>query len=160
MFQVNELKDKGNQALAADKLNDAIKYYTEAIELDPNNHVLYSNRSAAYAKFGQLELALNDANKTVSLKPSWSKGYSRKGSALAFLERFEEAIAAYEEGLKLEPDNQQLKNGASEVKLQAEETKQRLEFYLKTLRAHPKTSQWVNDPEYHELVKVSIVLYY
>jgi stress-induced-phosphoprotein 1 len=43
----------------------------------------------------------------VSLNPKWAKGYSRKGAALHGLEDFDGAIAAYEEGLKLEPGNAQ-----------------------------------------------------
>lgn len=67
------LKDKGNAALQAGKFSDAIKYYTEAITLDDNNHVLYSNRSAAYAKASKYHQALEDAEKTVQLKPDWGK---------------------------------------------------------------------------------------
>ena len=43
------------------------------------------------------------------MNPKWAKGYSRKGAALHGLEDFEGAIAAYEEGLKLEPGNAQCK---------------------------------------------------
>jgi len=55
---------------------------TQAIELDPSNHVLYSNRSGSYASLKNFDKALEDANKTVELNPSWGKGYSRKGTAL------------------------------------------------------------------------------
>lgn len=69
-----ELKNKGNDALASNNLEDAIKFYTEALALDGKNHVLYSNRSAAYAKNKEYEKALEDAEKTIQLKPDWGKG--------------------------------------------------------------------------------------
>lgn len=141
--------------MSSGKYDEAIKYYTSAIELDPKNHVLFSNRSAAHAKAGNYWAALEDANKTVSLNPSWSKGYSRKGSALAYLGKHEEAIAAYEKGLELEPSNQQLASGLAEVKKQAEEARLRTEALFEKLRANPQTKEWLKDPEYVNMVKVS-----
>jgi len=70
---VTALKDQGNAALSSEKFEEAIELYTRAIDLDPNNHVLYSNRSAAFAKGGQYFQALEDAEKTVKIKPDWSK---------------------------------------------------------------------------------------
>ena len=49
----NDLKDKGNEAFQAGRNDEAIKYYSQAIDIDPDNHVLYSNRSAAYMKIKQ-----------------------------------------------------------------------------------------------------------
>jgi stress-induced-phosphoprotein 1 len=56
--------------------------FSQAIELDPSNHVLYSNRSGAYASLKSYEKALEDANKTTEIKPDWAKGWGRKGTAL------------------------------------------------------------------------------
>lgn len=152
MEKVNQLKEQGNAALASENFDAAIKFYTEAIALDPKNHVLYSNRSAAHAKAGNYASALEDANQTVSINPSWSKGYSRKGSALAYLGKLNDAIAAYEKGLELEPNNQQLASGLAEVRKQVQAAQQRkAELYMK-LRAHPQTREWLNDPEYIKIV--------
>ena len=67
------MKDKGNAALQADQLEEAIRAYTEAIQIDAANEILYSNRSAAYAKNAQYDLALKDAEKAVEIKPVWGK---------------------------------------------------------------------------------------
>lgn len=44
-----------------------------ALAIDPNNHVLYSNRSAAYTNLGEFKLALEDANRVISINPTWSR---------------------------------------------------------------------------------------
>ena len=38
---------KGNAAFAAGKHEEAIDHFSAGIEVDPSNHVLYSNRSAS-----------------------------------------------------------------------------------------------------------------
>ena len=48
------------------------------------------------------------------MNPSWGKGYARKGAALHGARRYDDAIAAYEEGLKNE-DSPALKKGLKEV---------------------------------------------
>ncbi len=42
---VEKAKQRGNKAFANGNYEDAIQHFTEAIALDKNNHVLYSNRS-------------------------------------------------------------------------------------------------------------------
>lgn len=41
------LQAKGNASFSSGDFEEAIKFFTEAIDLDSSNHVLYSNRSAA-----------------------------------------------------------------------------------------------------------------
>lgn len=89
--------------------------FTQAIAIDPSNHILYSNRSAAYASKKDWENALKDAEKTTELKPDWPKGWGRKGTALYGKGDLLGAHDAYEEGLKLDPNNAGMKNDLASV---------------------------------------------
>lgn len=71
-----------NLSLASVSLTSNSEKFSQAIELQPTNHILYSNRSAAYTSKKDFQKALEDANKTTELKPDWSKGWGRKGAAL------------------------------------------------------------------------------
>jgi stress-induced-phosphoprotein 1 len=110
------LKAEGNKAFAAKDYPTAIEKFTQAIELDSNNHVLYSNRSAVYAAQQEYEKALADAEKAVEIKPDWSKGHQRKGAAYRGIGDLLAAHDAYEEALKLEPGNSQAQSGLDAVK--------------------------------------------
>lgn len=76
----------------------------------------FSNRSAAYLKQGNANNALEDAKSCIGLNPDFSKGYSRKGAALHALKRYNDSIAAYEEGLAKFPDDKGLTSGLESVK--------------------------------------------
>ncbi|XP_066281121.1 stress-induced-phosphoprotein 1-like isoform X2 [Branchiostoma lanceolatum] len=160
--KVAELKDQGNRALTSGNTQEAIRLYGEAIKIDPTNHVLYSNRSAALAKASNYELALVDAEKTVELKPDWVKGFSRKGTALSFLGRHEEAKMAYEEGLKLDPENQQLKDGVKDAQahLTGPAGSQPIggnpfaaPGIMKRIEMDPRTKGFLAQPDYMEKLK-------
>lgn len=116
MSTAEEFKAAGNAALKAGKISDAISNYTKAINVDGANHVYFSNRSAAYLKQGNGNSALEDANSCIALKPEFAKGYSRKGAALHHLKRYNDSIAAYNEGLELFPSDAGLNKGLEDVK--------------------------------------------
>merc|ERR1719326_2190554 len=62
------------------------------------------------------EGALADAKKCVELKEDFAKGWARIGVAGVYLRRFDEAEAAFNRGLSLEPENQGCKNGLKTIK--------------------------------------------
>ncbi|RLN47210.1 hypothetical protein BBJ29_004689 [Phytophthora kernoviae] len=109
-------KAKGNAALSAGSPKEAVECYTKAIELNPNDHVFYSNRSAAYLSLEDAAHALEDAESCIKTKPDWAKGYSRKGAALHALHRYEDATSAYNDGLKVDSTNAACVSGIAEVK--------------------------------------------
>ncbi|RZB78060.1 Hsp70-Hsp90 organizing protein 1 isoform B [Glycine soja] len=111
----DEAKAKGNAAFSSGDYPAAIHHFSDAIALAPTNHVLYSNRSAAYASLQNYTDALADAKKTVELKPDWSKGYSRLGAAHLGLSQYGDAVSAYEKGLKIDPNNEPLKSGLADA---------------------------------------------
>mmetsp|Transcript_16127 Transcript_16127/g.55073 ORF Transcript_16127/g.55073 Transcript_16127/m.55073 type:complete len:447 (+) Transcript_16127:126-1466(+) len=96
-------KKRGNAHFAAGENALAIEAYSEAIALDPENYVFYSNRSGAYLAAGNaISKAFKDGEKCVQLAPTWVKGHLRKGAAELALRRFAAAQASYRRAIELE----------------------------------------------------------
>jgi stress-induced-phosphoprotein 1 len=104
-----EFKALGNQAFLAKDYVQAIIEYSQAIEYNNKNELLWSNRSACYILTNQNFNALLDAEICRRLNPSWTKGCYRLAAARLALGYFEDAAVAAFEGCKLDNNNVELK---------------------------------------------------
>ena len=109
-------KEKGNKFVQERQYAEALNCYSKAIELDANDPILYSNRSAMYYNLNYFDNAIIDAEMAITLRPTYAKAYLRKGNALEGLKRYKEAIDSYEAGLKQDPDNEQLIEAQKKLK--------------------------------------------
>ncbi|KAK5852227.1 hypothetical protein PBY51_023713 [Eleginops maclovinus] len=64
---------RSNQACQQGEYALAVRLYSEALTADPQNCILYSNRSAAYLRLGEYSTALDDAIKARLINPKWPK---------------------------------------------------------------------------------------
>ena len=108
MDRAEALKQEGNACIRNYDYDGAIAKYTEAISFAPTNHLLYSNRAAAYlakvrpdaakerlgaAEYARLcALVVADADSCLDICPAFFKAAYRKAVALQKLERFREAV--------------------------------------------------------------------
>eukprot|EP00897_Mesotaenium_endlicherianum_P009467 jgi/Mesen1/8549/ME000484S07937 len=106
----SSLKDQGNAFFKSGNYLKAAAIYTQAIKNDPQNHALYSNRSAAFLHLSKVTKALADAETTIKLQPSFEKGHFRKGCALEALKKYDEALAAFKEAAELNPQSKDVQN--------------------------------------------------
>ena len=97
--EVDKLKESGNNAFIKKKYDKAIILYTKAISLEIDNHTLYANRSAAYAKLNNIDEAYADAISCIQLQPKWSKGYLRKFNVLMQDDKIADAVEVYKDAL-------------------------------------------------------------
>ena len=67
------LKEQGNEAFKNKDYVKALDLYSQAIESDPKNHVLHSNKSITLIHLGKFEDALACAEECLNLNASWAK---------------------------------------------------------------------------------------
>ncbi|KAI7856187.1 hypothetical protein BDC45DRAFT_534066 [Circinella umbellata] len=90
--------------------------------------VLIDTRAYSYAMQGQMDLAIADAHKMISLPSMLPNGYLRKADILKMNGELQEAVQVYDDGLRRTPPEeknkifiQQLKNGLKEARIQNKE---------------------------------------
>jgi len=71
----------------------------------PSSHVYLSNRAAALLSLKRYPAAATDARRAIALAPTFGKAHARLGQALYFSKDYSAGVLAYEEALRLEPDN-------------------------------------------------------
>ncbi|RYG42028.1 hypothetical protein EON68_02365, partial [archaeon] len=128
-MSVDDWKAAGNAAFAAGDYARAIEWYNRCIAGGGGGGgdapltasvqaVLYSNRAAAFLARdapGDALNALADANAAIRAQPTFAKAYGRKGAALQKLGQLEDALGAYQAGLRQEPSNAVLRDGTTAV---------------------------------------------
>ncbi|KAK7883055.1 hypothetical protein WMY93_029229 [Mugilogobius chulae] len=103
------LKEKANKYFKEKDYENAIKYYTEALELNPSNAIYYSNRSLAYLRTECYGYALADATKALEIDKNYIKGYYRRATSNMALGKFKAALKDYETVVRVRPNDKDAK---------------------------------------------------
>ena len=70
---------QGDFTGSEDKYDAAIRYYNEAIELDPASAMLYYERGVSYGKKEDYQRAVEDLTKAIELDPDFILSYTERG---------------------------------------------------------------------------------
>ncbi|KAG0373090.1 Protein SGT1 A [Mortierella sp. AD032] len=116
MSTVQDLFAQGSHAFADEDYEEAVNFYTKAIEINASHVEIFLKRSATYQKIGKDKEAYEDALKALALikeKPSVdvsveAKAQLRKGVAAFHLHDYQTAKVALEACHALSPDQRTL----------------------------------------------------
>lgn len=121
----DELKAKGNDCFKKKDFNNAINWYTQAIEKWDKDHTYFSNRSACYDGIGDYANAAEDGRSCIRVNKQFIKGYFRLATALEKQGLYQEAVNAIIGGLAVEPRNKDLLTMKSRCEEQIRKEKSR-----------------------------------
>ncbi|KAI9251715.1 hypothetical protein BY458DRAFT_523566 [Sporodiniella umbellata] len=123
MNQVNQARSLGNEKFKLGQFGEAEEAYTHAIELLPKGHdhhvLLLNNRAMSSLKTGKYQQCIEDCDNALALSKEsgvstlsegvriqWGdqilKSLYRKAEALENIEKYADAVATYEQALKIE----------------------------------------------------------
>ncbi|KAK1747537.1 tetratricopeptide repeat-containing protein [Skeletonema marinoi] len=132
----DELKATGDGHFRSKAYQPAIQTYADALQLDPTNHIILSNKSAAHLANGEKSKALHDARKCVKHSDGkWSKGHTRLAAAMMSLGRYGEAADAYSTVLnELDPNNEVAKRGLEDCRKKEQQLREEKERELRKMQ--------------------------
>ncbi|KAI3926257.1 hypothetical protein MKW98_028393 [Papaver atlanticum] len=111
----HQAKSKGRDAFQGEQYLMAATWFKEALAIFPKDAAVLSNMSACYARLDDGINALDYATKCMHERPEWPKAYYRMGIALNMQKRYGDAADAFNKGLKLDPENKELKEAYMEA---------------------------------------------
>ncbi len=84
--------------------DQAVPYYTRALEISPDSADVHNNLAAALLDLGSYEEAVGSLRRALEIQPDFPVAHNNLGNALRRLGRSEEALASFETALQLAPD--------------------------------------------------------
>lgn len=151
-------KNQGNDLMKQEKFKEAYDCYTQAIDIDNNNAIYYSNRAAASSKLCDHQAALRDCQEAIEIDPNYSKAYGRMGLAYASLDNHQKAKEAYTRAIELDPSNESYRNNLkiAEEKLAEPSGDNNMVNILRSMMTNPEVmsmaTRSLQDPRVQNLI--------
>jgi tetratricopeptide (TPR) repeat protein len=97
------LKSRGVAYFHSRALDQAFADFSAAIELDPADAQVYSNRGLVSQWKQDLDAALRDYDKAVALDPKLAAGYANRGNVYRLKGKWTQAVGDYDQAISLNP---------------------------------------------------------
>ena len=95
-LSLKEIMLKAKEHYYKEDYSGVLKWYNKAIELDPNDTVVWNNKGIILDKLGRHEEAIMCYDKAIELDPNSAEAWNNKGNTLLTLGKYEEGMKCYE----------------------------------------------------------------
>jgi len=129
-------------------LEEALKSFSQVIQLVQDHPDPYSSRGAVYYQMGNTEQALRDFTKALQLNPDHISSLYYRGWLYNQSERFNEAIKDFDKLIQVLPDSQEGYFGRGFAYGNIQKDRQAMEDYKQVLEINPKHSMALNNIGY------------
>lgn len=94
---------QGTSALQSKDYEGAVKYFTEALKLNPHYENAYINRCVANYHLKKFKKCMDDVNRLIQVNPQNPKGYHLRGCLYFELKDFQKALSDMNQSISLQP---------------------------------------------------------
>ena len=138
-------KKAGSIYLNKKRYQEALLAYEQAIQLDPNDAVLYNGKGLALSNLNRYGEALVAYEQAVQLNPGFENAYINKAYVLYKLRRHPEALTDCERAIQLGPNNASFHNLKGLVLSDLNRYEEALAAYEQAIRLDPNITTPYNN---------------
>jgi tetratricopeptide (TPR) repeat protein len=95
--------EKGLKLIGKHQYDEAIKSFSTAIEIIPQDYQAYNYRGVTWALKGDFEKAIADYNKALKIRPRYAEAYNNRGFARTQIGGLQQALNDYSRALEINP---------------------------------------------------------
>jgi tetratricopeptide (TPR) repeat protein len=135
----------GRCAYENNNMQNALKGYDMAINLNPTLTKSFNNRAIVYAKLNKNEEALADYNKAIELNPQISGTYSSRGALYMKMGKEKETLDDMNLAIELDPKNAQAYTNRARLKLKSNKMEEALDDHNNAIKSDPNYGDAYNN---------------
>jgi len=135
--ETNELFQKGTEAFQNFRFSEAISYYDELLEINPNHEDTLSNKGGVLFQLGKAEEAIPYFDKVLEINPNHIGALNNKGATLIELGKAEEAIPYFDKVLEINPNDLYALSSKGNAFFQLNNIMDALSYYKSVVKIEP-----------------------
>jgi tetratricopeptide (TPR) repeat protein len=113
---------------------EELRYYEDALKIDPNNVLALTNKGYVMYLLGRYEETIKYYDKALEVNPKYTIAWDNKGVALYKNGKFKDAENAAKKAVALEPNNTQYINNWGDYLLKLERYDEAVEVYRRAIK--------------------------
>ena len=121
----------------SNQIHEALDFIDNLSKDYPDNSLLFNIRGACNASLGLLDIAVQNYEKAISIKPNYAKAHYNLGGVLQELGKLQDSVKSYEDSIALESENAQTHNNLAIVLRELGQLKEAEENCRKAIQLKP-----------------------
>ena len=135
--EADEYMRLGNECIEKEDYQNAFGYYTQVLQLKPNNEDAYFDRAIARYYLGDKQGAIDDYNQAIKFNPNLAQAYYGRGYVRDDLGDKQGAIEDYTQAIKINPNYAKAYHNRGVVRSELGDKQGAIDDYTQAIKFNP-----------------------